>query len=402
MIARKDYLDKLKANKDRNIIKVLTGVRRCGKSTLFNQYREYLKSAGILERQIIAINLEDLDFEDLCDYKKLYAYIKERLCPDLMTYVFIDEVQNCNQFEKVVDSIFIKPLTDVYVTGSNAYMLSGELATMLSGRYITIYMLPLSFSEFYWSGQNQGMNKLALFNSYITKGSFPYLAEIGNDANVISPYLEGLYSTILLNEIAKRENITDVLLLESIIKVLASSIGSPISIKKISDTLISAGRRISVNTVSQYVAALVDSYLFYKVDRYDIKGRQFLKTLGKYYLVDMGIRNILISGSASDLGHIIENVVYLELLRRGNKVHIGKLSEHEVDFVAAASDETVYYQVAATVMDEDTLNRELVPLQKIPDHYRKILLTLDELGTPKNLNGIKHLNLLEWLLQDRH
>ena len=400
MIQRKYYLDKLIANKDHKIIKVITGVRRCGKSTLFNLYIDYLKSIGVQSHQIISINLEDMDNEALLDYKNLYSYVKERLCKDQTTYIFIDEVQNCNNFEKAVDSLFIKPNTDVYITGSNAYMLSGELATLLSGRYITIDMLPLSFREYFEANQDLAQSKQVLFNDYIKVGSFPYLANKGKNPNVVNPYIEGIYNTILIKDIAKRENITDVSLLESIIKVLVSSIGSPISIKKISDTLNSAGRKISVNTVALYMSALTDSYLFYKVDRYDIKGRQFLKTLGKYYLVDMGIRNLLLSGSSSDLGHVIENIVYLELLRRDNRVNIGKLAENEVDFVAVTAYETVYFQVATSVIDDKTLHREMSPLQKIADNHRKVLLSLDEVGVPANYEGIRHLNLIDWLLLD--
>lgn len=400
MIQRKNYLDKLIANKDQKVIKVITGVRRCGKSTLFSLYIEYLKSIGVQSDQIISINLEDMEHEELLDYKNLYSYVRERLREDQTTYIFIDEIQNCNNFEKAVDSLFIKPNTDVYITGSNAYMLSGELATLLSGRYITIAMLPLSFKEYSKANQDLAVSRQNLFNNYLMVGSFPYLAKIENNPNVTIPYIEGIYNTILIKDIAKRENITDVSLLESIIKVLASSIGSPISIKKISDTLNSAGRKISVNTVALYVNALTDSFLFYKVDRYDIKGRQFLKTLGKYYLVDMGIRNLLLSGSTSDLGHMIENIVYLELLRRGKKVNIGKLAENEVDFVAVTYDETVYFQVAASVIDDKTLHRELLPLQKIQDHHQKLLLSLDEIGVPANYEGIRHLNLIDWLLLD--
>jgi hypothetical protein len=380
MISRKNYLEKLIANKDHKIIKVVTGVRRCGKSTLFRLYIDYLKSIGIQDHQIIAINLEDIDNEELLDYKKLYNYVKERLCKDQITYIFIDEVQNCKNFEKAVDSLFIKEDTDVYITGSNAYMLSGELATLLSGRYITIDMLPLSFREYYEANQDTENSKKELFNDYMKWGSFPYLATIEKNPNIIHPYIEGIYNTILIKDIAKREGITDVSLIESIIKVLMGSVGSPISIKKISDTLNASGRKISVNTVASYMNALTDSYLFYKVDRYDIKGRQFLKTLGKYYHVDMGIRNLLLSGYSTDLGHVIENITYLELLRRGNKVSIGKLAENEIDFVAVNSDEIIYYQVAATVLDVTTLQRELRPLNRIPDHHRKLLLSLDEIG----------------------
>lgn len=397
MIQRKEYLNQLISGREKQIIKVVTGVRRCGKSTLFTLYIDYLKSTGVFEDQIVSINLEDIEHEELLNYKALYAYVKERLCQDRYTYVFIDEVQNCKFFEKAVNSLFIKSNVDVYITGSNAYMLSGELATLLSGRYITIDMLPLSFKEYCESSISIGKTIQENFNDYLRFGSFPYVAIIERSDTVVIPYLEGIYSTILLKDVAKREGITDISLLENIIKFVAASIGSPISTKKISDTINSSGRKISVNTVEHYLRALTDSYIFYKVDRYDIKGRQHLKTLGKYYLVDPGIRNLLLSTSSSDLGHIIENVVYLELLRRGSKVNVGKLYEKEVDFVASDMNGRTYYQVSASVLDESTLNRELEPLQKIGDNYPKILLTLDDIYVGRNFAGIRHLNLLDWL-----
>jgi hypothetical protein len=399
MILRNIYLDQLIAYREKQIIKVVTGVRRCGKSTLFRLYIEYLKSTGVEDGQIISLNLEDIENEDLLEYKQLYAYIKGRLSMGRYTYVFIDEVQNCHGFEKVVDSLFIKDRVDVYITGSNAYMLSGELATLISGRYISIDMLPLSFKEYVQANSASSQTLPELFNDYLRYGSFPYVASLEKDFRVITPYLDGIYSSILIKDVAKREGITDVTLLESIVKTIASSIGSPISVKKISDTICSSARRISVNTVEQYVRALKDSYIFYKVDRYDIRGRQHLKTLSKYYIVDTGIRNILMSSSSSDLGHVIENVVYLELKRRGYKVHIGKMDQLEVDFVAVDSDGITYYQVSASVLEVSTLMRELEPLQRISDNHPKFLLTLDAIGNGANYEGIRQLNLLEWLNQ---
>ncbi len=398
MINRKEYLDRLIVWREKQLIKVVTGVRRCGKSTLFALYAEYLKSTGVADEQIISVNLEAVEYESLLNYRALYNYVKERLCKDRTTYVFLDEVQNCAEFERAVDGLFIKPNVDVYVTGSNAYMLSGELATLLSGRYVTIDMLPLSFREYCDARQTAGINPKERFNNYLRFGSFPYLSMIEPVETIISPYLDGIYNTILLKDVAKREGITDISLLESIVKCVTSSIGSPISTKKISDTIGSSGRSISVNTVDNYLRALCDSYIFYKVDRYDIRGRQYLKTLGKYYIVDTGLRNLLQSGSSSDLGHMIENIVYLELLRRGYKVNIGKLAEKEVDFVARDAEGITYFQVAATVLDESTLQRELEPLKKIPDHHPKILLTLDEIGAGSNFDGIRQYNLLDWLL----
>lgn len=400
MIERKEYLSELISLREKQIIKVVTGVRRCGKSTLFKLYQDYLLSTGVLPEQIISINLEDLDFEELLDYKKLYAYIKERLCKDKYTYIFLDEIQNCKDFEKAVDSLFIKENTDVYITGSNAYMLSGELATLLSGRYVTIDMLPLSFKEYVIANNESNKSTREHFADYLRFGSFPYLAAISKDEPIMESYIDGIYNTILVKDVAKREGITDISLLESIVKVMASSIGSPVSTKKISDTINSAGRKTSVNSIDSYMKALCDAYIFYKVDRFDIKGRQHLKTLGKYYIVDTGIRNLLLSSGASDIGHLIENVAYFELVRRGYKVNIGKLSEKEVDFVAKNSNGLEYYQISASVLDETTLMRELSPLESIQDHFPKILLTLDEVPKSANFNGIRHLNLIDWLLDE--
>lgn len=398
MIQRIEYLDNLKAFKDKQVIKVIAGVRRCGKSTLFELYIDCLRKMGTEDRQIISINLEDLENADLLDYKALYSYIKEKLVPDKMNYIFIDEVQKCVGFEKAVDSLFIKKNCDVYITGSNAYLLSGELATLLSGRYIRIDMLPFSFKEYYEATKESGKSKQELFDAYLRYGSFPYVAYLENDEKIISQYIEGVYNTILIKDVATREKINDITVLENILKTVASSIGSPISTKKISDTLVSSGRKISPNTVESYLRALTDSYILYNAARYDIKGRQFLKTLGKYYFVDTGIRNHIISQSAKDLGHLLENVVYLELLRRKNRVNIGKLAEKEVDFVATDMNEVEYYQVCASVLDEKTLERELAPLKEIKDNYPKILLTLDDIGNGANYEGIRQINVINWLL----
>jgi predicted AAA+ superfamily ATPase len=398
MIERKEYLNQLIAGREKKVIKVVTGVRRCGKSTLFQLYIDYLKSTGVTDDQIISVNLEDLDYEHLLNYKALYEYVKERLQKDKYTYIFLDEVQNCMDFEKAVDSLYIKPNVDVYITGSNAYMLSGELATLLSGRYITIEMLPLSFREYCIAQAGNGKSLRENFNDYLRFGSFPYIAQLERSDAAVAPFIDGIYNTILVKDVVKREGITDVSLLESVVKFIADSIGSPISAKRISDTINSSGRRVSVNTVENYLKALTDSYVLYKAERYDIKGRQLLKTLGKYYIVDTGIRNMLLSSSESDIGHLIENIVFLELRRRGYKVNIGKMLESEIDFVASDMVGRSYYQVSASVLDSRTLERELSPLKKIPDNYPKLLLTLDEIGTGSNYEGIRHVNLLHWLL----
>ncbi len=398
MIQRKEYLDNLIALKDKQVIKVVTGVRRCGKSTLFELYIDYLKKNGVDDNQIIFVNLEELENANLLDYMALYQYITSKLVPNKNNYIFIDEIQKCREFEKAVDSLFVKKNCDVYITGSNAYLLSGEIATLLSGRYIQIDMLPFSFKEYYEATKGNGKSKREIFNNYLRYGSFPYIVYLENNEKVINQYIESIYSTILLKDVVTREKINDVSVLENILKTIASSIGSPISAKKISDTLISSGRKISPNTVESYLRALKDSYILYNATRYDVKGRQFLKSLGKYYFVDIGIRNHILSHSAGDLGHILENVVYLELLRRKNKVNIGKLAEKEVDFVAMGMNEIEYYQVSASVLDEKTLERELSPLKEIKDNHPKILLTLDDIGNGTNYDGIKQINVIDWLL----
>lgn len=414
MIKRDVYLQELIAFRGQPVIKVVTGVRRCGKSTLFQLYQDYLHGDGVLAEQIISINLEDLAHEDLLDYKVLYAYITERLSSK-GTYVFIDEVQQCASFEKVVDSLILKENVDVYITGSNAHMLSGELATLLSGRYVAIDMLPLSFAEYYGahnldntqaqslqSLENQQSQKSPknlddLFHLYISYGSFPYVTELAHKLENVNAYLEGIYNTIIVKDIAQRAGIKDITLLKNIVRTLVSSIGSSVSTKKISDTINSSGRKVSVNTVDMYIKALTDSYIFYKADRYDVKGRQYLKTQEKYYLVDTGLRRLLLTTQSQDLGHIIENIVYLELLRRGYEVSIGKVGAKEVDFVAKKMDSVHYFQVSASVLDENTLKRELAPFEAINDNFPKTLLTLDKIGVTSH-NGIEQTNLIDWLL----
>lgn len=399
MIQRKEYLNKLIEWREKQVIKVVTGVRRCGKSTLFSLYIDYLKKTGVSEEQIILINLEDIEYENLLDYRPLYDYIKARIVKGKYTYVFIDEVQQCKSFEKAVDSLFLKENVDVYITGSNATMLSGELATLLSGRYIEISMLPLSFSEYLEF--TKGRDVKSSFDDYLKFGSFPYVAVLNKSDAVVRTYIDGIYNTILIKDVAARERIKDISVLESIVKFLCSNIGSPVSVKKISDAINASGRKISVNTVENYLRALYQSYIFYKVDRYDIKGKQHLKTLGKYYIVDTGLRNLLLSSSAADIGHLLENVIYLELIRRGYKVNIGKLAEKEIDFVAGNTEGTEYYQVSASVLDRNTLQRELEPLQKIPDHHPKFLLTLDDIMPNANHDGIRQINAIDWLIKKK-
>ncbi len=398
MIKRTIYLKVLQSWRDKQLIKVITGVRRCGKSTLFQQYIDLLLAEGIKREQIVYINLEDLEFESLLDYRELHNYIARKLVKTGMTYVFLDEVQQCLNFEKAVDSLYIKENVDLYITGSNANLLSGELATLLSGRYVLIEMLPLSFKEFVTSGEKSESVR-EKFNRYLHFGSFPFLTQIEESESTFRTYIEGIYSTILLKDVASREGIADISLLEDIIRFLSSSIGSPISAKRISDAINASGRKISVNTVDKYLKALTESFIFYKADRFDIKGRNLLKTLSKYYIVDTGLRNYLLPPSSPDLGHQIENIVYLELLRRDFRVNVGKVGEREVDFVTSDKNQSVYFQVATSVLAEETLKRELEAFSGIPDNFPRVLLTLDDIPAYANHNGVHQIYLLDWLLE---
>ncbi len=398
MIKRTIYLQTLQSWREKQVIKVITGVRRCGKSTLFQQFIDHLLAEGVNQEQIIYINLEDLAFESLLDYRELHNHIAQRLSRTGMTYVFLDEVQQCLNFEKAVDSLYIKENVDLYITGSNANLLSGELATLLSGRYVQIEMLPLSFKEFVTSGVvSESVRER--FNRYLRYGSFPFLTQLEESESTIRTYIEGIYSTILLKDIASRDGIADVTLLEDIIRFLSSSIGSPISAKRISDAINASGRKISVNTVDKYLKALTESFVFYKADRFDIKGRNLLKTLSKYYIVDTGLRNVLLPPSSPDLGHQIENIVYLELLRRDFRVNVGKVGDREVDFVASSKNQLIYFQVATTVLAEETLERELEAFSGIPDNFPRVLLTLDDIPSYANHNGVHQIYLLDWLLE---
>lgn len=396
LVAREEYLAQLISWRDKKLIKVITGVRRCGKSTLMDLYQNYLRKQGVNAEQIISINFEDYDYIDLLEPKKFYAYIKKRLLPDRMTYLFFDEIQNVKDFERVIDSLYIKPNVDIYITGSNAYMLSGDLATLLSGRYIEIKMLPLSFKEYVAaSGDERELAKK--YRSYIETTSFPYVLELAQEARTIREYLSGIYNTIVVKDITQRNKFPDTMMLESVLRFAYDNIGNILSTKKIADTMTSDGRKIDAKTVEKYLSALLECYMLYQCKRYNIKGRQYLKTLDKYYAVDMGMRQVLLGSKAMDAGHILENVVYLELLRRGYAVYIGKVDDLEVDFVAMDNKGMTYYQVSATVRDEKTLQHELASLRSINDHYPKILLTLDE-DPEMEYAGIRKINALDWLL----
>ena len=405
-IKREDYLSILRNFKDQQIIKVITGIRRCGKSTLLELFQDYLKENGVEENQIISINFEDADYEELQDRKKLYEYLKSKLVKGKKTYIFLDEIQKVMEFEKTVDSLFINKDVDLYITGSNAWLLSSELATLLTGRYIEIKMLPLSFKE-YLSAFEDKTDISRKFRDYLRYSSFPQAIELFkiNPEN-INLFLDGIYNTILFKDVMQRKGITDKNTLERVTKYLYDNIGNRTSMKNISDNIEGLEKNNSYNTVSTYVQALIDSYIVYKANRYDIKGKEFLKTQEKYYAVDIGLRYYMLGqGSGKDMGHILENVVYLELLRRGYEVYIGKYDDLEVDFVAKNSENTIYYQVALTTRESadgnsSVLERELAPLKKISDNYPKYILTLDD-DLDADFDGIKKINVLDWLIKEK-
>ena len=396
MIMRREYLDTLIHFREKNLIKVVTGIRRCGKSTLFEIYQNYLKEEGVAEEQIISINLEDGDYHAVRSYQELYDLVNQSLQPEKMNYVFLDEVQQVEQFQKAVDSLYIKKNVDLYITGSNAYLLSGELATLLAGRYVEIKMLPLSFSE-YLSCFDSNVDISRKYMDYLTNSSFPGTLELMRKQD-IQMYLEGTYTSIVLKDIVSRKRIADVSMLESVIRYMFDNIGNLCSSTKIANTMTSAGRKISVRTVESYLEALTDSFILYRADRYDVKGKQYLSVGAKYYLADIGLRYYLLGSRQVDFGHILENIVYLELLRRGYEVHVGKMGTAEVDFVAFNAEGVEYYQVSLSVLDENTLKRELAPLDAISDHNPKYLLTMDMLPVTSH-NGIRQMNVLDWLIK---
>lgn len=394
-IERASYLNKLIAFKDKNLIKVITGIRRCGKSTIMEIYRDWLKEQGVYNDQIVYLNFEDYDNFELRNPKNLYAYIKPLLIEDKMNYLFFDEIQHVQDFPDIINSLNLKPNVDIYITGSNAYMLSSEIATLLSGRYIEIAMQPLSFKE-YVDGTDEYDNLQKAYNDYITRSSFPYTLELNTNSEV-SDYLTGLYNTIVVKDIMSRKRLPDVMMLESVIRFTADNIGNILSTKRIADIMTADGRKIDQKTVERYLNSLCETFFVYEAKRYNIKGKQLLKTLGKYYLVDIGLRRMLLGSRSFDAGRILENIVYLELLHRQKKVYVGKNDNLEVDFVAIDENNITYYQVAATVRDETTLKRELASLQQINDQYPKYILTLDD-DPVADYDGIKRINALKWMM----
>ncbi|MEZ7540830.1 ATP-binding protein [Veillonella rogosae] len=398
LIQREQYLAFLRRHKDQDVIKVVSGVRRCGKSTLFELFKQELLASGVKANQIISINFEDLEYEPLQEYHALHEYIVERLIPDIPMYVFLDEVQHVVQFEKVVGSLFIKPNVDIYITGSNAYFMSSDIATLLTGRYVQVEMLPLSFKEFHSAYSQQNLSDMDIYNLYIEHSSFPRLVHVEDDES-IDEYLESILNTVVLKDIVTRLKITDVPLLLDIIKYLLANIGSLINPTKIANTLTSYGRKTDNKTVEKYLQGLKDGLLIYEVDRFDVKGKALLQRNAKYYVVDSAFRKFLLSRTDSDRGHILENIVYLELIRRGYRVYVGHLQNGEIDFVAKKPHRLEYYQVSYTVMEDTTLRRELSPLEQLDDNYPKYLLTMDVLHKTDNHNGIEQKNVLDWLLE---
>lgn len=429
---RKQYLDKLIAFQDTEPVKVVTGIRRCGKSSLLKLMVQHLKNTGKTEDQIIEMNFESHDFKNMKS-DDIYEYVKTRIVPDKRMYLFFDELQRVNAWEDAVNSFRVDFDCDIYVTGSNAYLLSSEYSTYLSGRCVEIKMLPLSFSEFiefYGFTVREKTNVLGvnrkiafdsegsqyelreLFDAYMIFGGMPGIADIGLNWEKASALLDGIYSTVIVRDILEREKrkdqkrITDAFMLRKIVLFLADNIGSSISFTSIGNTLVNEGLledgkrkgTPSTHTVQSYVNALLESYFFYEIKRFDIKGKEYLRTLGKYYIVDIGLRNYLLGIRDRDSGHCLENIVYFELIRRGYDVAIGKIDNSEVDFIATTADKKIYIQVTESMNNEIVRERELRPLQKIKDNYEKIILSLDP-GLTASYEGIKSLNVIDWLIQ---
>ena len=440
-VVRKNYLNKIREFKEKNLIKVITGVRRSGKSVLLEQFQEELKNDGIKDSQIISLNFERIENEDLLDYKKLHTYITDRLNKDGWTYIFLDEIQMVEQFQKAINSLHTNKNVDIYLTGSNSYMLSGELATLLSGRYVEIHVLPLSFKEYiiaknyikFERGESSTassdiMNKALLlksyetitiddekllapqygsykdiyrqeFENYIRNGSFPQTLELKSQKSIYD-YLDSVYNTVVVKDILARGKSVQESVLSSIIKFILHNIGSEVSSVNIANTLTSNNRKVSYNTVETYLGYLKDSFVIYEAPRYDVKGKQHLKSNAKYYAVDTGLRNMMLYNKETDIGHLLENIVYLELIRREYKISVGKVDLKEVDFVAQNENETVYFQVATSLLDKKTLDRELASLNAIKDHYPKFIITLDDYMTGNTYNGIRVVHAIDFLLEN--
>ena len=394
------YLNQLIKFKDKKLIKVITGLRRSGKSTLLSLFENHLITSGVDRNHIIRMNFESFEFDEITNYKELHAYINERILdPNKRHYILLDEVQQVSSWERVINSFLVDANVDIFITGSNAYLLSSELSTLLSGRYVEIKMQPLSFKEYLeFLDSDKEMSLPEKFNQYLEYGGLPTIVELLDNPDTIGPFLEGIYNTVLMKDVIERNGVRDAALLESILKFIAANIGSIVSTKKISDYLTSSGRKTTSDTIDNYLKMLENAFIIYKANRYDLKGKMFLKTLEKYYIVDIGIRNKLIGLRNTDYGHVLENIVYLELLRRGYEVTIGKIGSLEVDFVASKPNEKIYYQVSATIMDEKTRERELRPLESISDNYPKYILTMDQ-TVFNDYSGIRVKNIIDFLLE---
>ena len=394
------YLNQLIKFKDKKLIKVITGLRRSGKSTLLSLFENHLITSGVDRNHIIRMNFESFEFDEITNYKELHAYINKRILdPNKRHYILLDEVQQVSSWERVINSFLVDANVDIFITGSNAYLLSSELSTLLSGRYVEIKMQPLSFKEYIeFLDSDKEMNLPEKFNQYLEYGGLPTIVELLDNPDTIGPFLEGIYNTVLMKDVIERNGVRDAALLESILKFIAANIGSIVSTKKISDYLTSSGRKTTSDTIDNYLKMLENAFIIYKANRYDLKGKMFLKTLEKYYIVDIGIRNKLIGLRNTDYGHVLENIVYLELLRRGYEVSIGKIGSLEVDFVASKPNEKIYYQVSATIMDEKTRERELRPLESISDNYPKYILTMDQ-TVFNDYSGIRVKNIIDFLLE---
>jgi predicted AAA+ superfamily ATPase len=397
LIPRNKYLDFLISLKDKQIIKMITGIRRSGKTTLFKIYIDHLYSLGINKNQIIFLNLEHYQFFSLHTFVALHEYIDSRLILDKMNYVFIDEIQMCADFQRALASLFTNRNIDLYVTGSNAYLFSGKLATLLTGRYMTIEMLPLSFTE-YFSACKQRDDQMA-FRDYMRFGGFPFTVQFEKNEFLIHQYIEGVYNTIINMDIIDQHKIQDVAILKNVIKFLFDNIGNITTPKKIKDTLTSYGHKISQQTIENFLQFLCDSFILYEANRYDVKGKQYLKSLSKYYLSDIGFRDFLLGPRDTDTGYIIENIVFLELIRRKYKVYVGKVDNKEIDFVAINYKKILYIQVAETIRDPLVLERELSPLRATKDFHRRLLITNDY-DLNYSYDGIESWNIVDFLLGD--
>ncbi len=397
LVLRNEYLERLNNLRHKKLIKIVTGIRRCGKSTILEMFRVQLLNEGVEENQIIFLNLEEYENKELRNPDSLYSYIKERLTSK-MNYIILDEIQRVENFPDVVDSLYVKKNVDLYLTGSNSSLLSSEIATLISGRYVEIKMLPLSFKEFV-TATKQEDNLSKAYSQYVSTSSFPYVLELLQTPAEINPYLEGIYNTVLVKDIIDRKKIYDTTVLKSVTCFLFDNIGLELSSKKIADTLTSNSRKSDPKTIEKYISALEESFIVYRANRYNIKGKEYLKSLEKYYVSDIGLRNFMLGKKAMDVGHILENIVYLELLRRHYDVYVGKIDDAEIDFVAQTQEGNTYIQVAASVRDEQTLQRELRPLKAVKDNYPKIILTLDD-DPPGDYNGITRMNALDWLMGD--